>query len=181
MGTHTTIFLKEENKSLYFKYCYPNDIFRLKQGDFKKNLEEFYFEKNQETPEYKEGNALFNSSFPYDFYFEYNEGKVFELIETNLFNRFVKIEIDSSYNNEIARELSKYFRENPVKIYKGLSEGFIVEYEDKYIRFDKDLYLTTENHNLTTKQIMEFMELIKFCKEKIVFKEYKLSELKLNE
>lgn len=109
MGTHTNIYFSQKNKSLYFKYCYPNDLWAIKGKDFEQKLQELYLKQKGEPAEFCNGNAFIDKDFPYDFYFEFDGKNLFQLVETSIPYEFAKIELDSNYNDEVAAKLEIYF------------------------------------------------------------------------
>ena len=109
MGTHTNIYLSQKNKSLYFKYCYPNDLWAIKNNDFEQKLQELYLKQKGEPAEFYDGHAFIDNDFPYDYYFEFDGENLFQIIETKEPYEFARIKLDSNYNDEVAAKLEIYF------------------------------------------------------------------------
>lgn len=109
MGTHTNIYLSQKNKSLCFKYCYPNDLWAIKGKDFEQKLQELCLKENGEPAEFCDGNAFIDKDFPYDFYFEFDGENLFQIVETSIPYEFARIKLDGDYDDEAASKLEIYF------------------------------------------------------------------------
>jgi hypothetical protein len=173
MGTHTSIYFKQEDKSLYFKYCYPEMLEQAKASlDFKGSIEAMYVKDREEDPEYTQGNALFTNEFPYDYYFEYDNGVLYEIKETNQSNRFVRVEIDCAYHQYNLRNFY------PHTIYKlSNTEEYSVFQDNTYFRFTADRCLSPK-HPFTQEELKCILRVIEKCSTKTIVAEMKLSEYK---
>ena len=109
MGTHTNIYFSQKNKSLYFKYCSPSDLWAIKGKDFEQKLRELYLQQIGEPAEFRDENAFIDNDFPYDFYFEFDGENLFQIVETSIPYEFARIELDSNYNDKIASKLEIFF------------------------------------------------------------------------
>ena len=112
MGTYTNIYFSQKNKSLYFKYCCPNDLWAIKGKDFEKKIQELYLKEKGEPAEFCNGNAFIDRDFPYSYYFEFDGENLFQIVETKVPYEFARIELDSNYNEKVASDLNIFFDPN---------------------------------------------------------------------